>query len=187
MKGHSNEKRQRNMTTAIQQKEREGIKVKTTTPDNFLKDMFNAFDAISRRAFEIFESNGHLNGHDTENWFKAENELFHPVHIEVNETDESISVKAEVPGFNEEELQVTVGPNRLTISGKRESSKKEKEKRGKTVYSETCSDEIFRVVELPAEVDAEKATATLRVGVLQLRVPKAAKARIEPVYTKSAA
>ena len=173
------------MTTAIQEKERQGITVKTTTPDNFLEDMFNAFDTISRRAFEIFEGNGHLSGHDTENWFKAENELFHPVHIEVNESDESISVQAEVPGFNEKELRVTVGPNRLTISGKRESSKEEK--KGKTVYSETCSDEIFRVVELPAEVDAGKSTATLRDGVLQLTVPKAAKARIVPVSTKAAA
>jgi HSP20 family molecular chaperone IbpA len=39
-------------------------------------------------------------------------------------------VKTEVPGFNEKELQMTMEPNRLTISGKRESSKEEK--KGKT-------------------------------------------------------
>jgi HSP20 family molecular chaperone IbpA len=47
----------------------------------------------------------------------------------INESDESISVKAEVPGFNEKELQVTMEPNRLAISGKRESSKEEKKGR----------------------------------------------------------
>jgi HSP20 family protein len=94
-------------------------------------------------------------------------------------------VKAEVPGFSYRDLEVTMEPSRLTISGKRESSKEEK--KGKTVYSETCSNEIFRVVELPAEVDTGKATATLKDGILQLSVPKAAKARSVPIRTQSVA
>ena len=168
------------MATAVVQKEKQGLAVKTTTPESLLDSMFKTFDAISRRAFEIFESNGRLDGHDVEDWFKAEKELFHPVHFEMTEADDSISVKAEVPGFTEKELQVTMEPNRLTISGKRESGKEEK--KGKTTYSETCSNEIFRVVELPTEVDTEKVTATLRDGMLQLTMPKA-KARTVPVKT----
>jgi HSP20 family protein len=70
---------------------------------------------------------------------------------------------------------VTVEPYRLTISGKRESSKEEK--KGKTTYCETCSDEVFRVIGLPVEVDTEKITATLKDGILQLTMPRTAKAR----------
>lgn len=172
------------MVTAIVQKEKPGVAVKTTTPEDLLKQMFEAFDVISRKAFEIFESNGRLVGHDVEDWFKAEKELFHPVHFEVTESDNSISVKAEVPGFNEKDLQVTTEPNRLTISGKRGSSKEEK--KGKTTYSETCSNEVFRVVDLPVEVDTEKVTATLKDGVLQLTMPKAAKARPVPIKAQAA-
>ena len=111
------------MATAVVQKEKEEVAVKTTTPEGLLDSMFKAFDAISHRAFEIFESNGCLDGHHVEDWFKAEKELFHPVHFEMSEADDAISVKAEVPGFNAKDLQVTLEPNRLTISGKRESWK----------------------------------------------------------------
>jgi HSP20 family protein len=93
--------------------------------------------------------------------------------MSMDENDDSISVKAEVPGFNAKELEITLEPNRLTITGKRESSKEET--KGKTVYSETCSNQIFRVVDLPAEVETGKATATLKDGMLLLTMPKAAK------------
>jgi len=170
-------------TATTVQKEKEGVAIKVKTPGDLSGSVVDraseSFDAISRRAFEIFESNGRLAGHDIEDWLNAERELFHPVHIEISESDESISVKAEVPGFNENELQVSVKPQCLTISGKRESSKEQK--RGKTVYSETCSNEIFRFVDLPAAVDTAKVIATLNNGMLQLTMPKATKAvQIQP-------
>ena len=173
------------MGTAVVQKEKQGVAVKASKPKELLDQMFESFDAISRRAFEIFENNGRSDGHDLEDWFKAEKELLHPVHLEITESDDSISVKAEVPGFNEKELQVTMEPNLLTISGKRESSKEEK--KGKTTYSETCSNEIFRVVDLPAEVDTEKVTATLKDGMLQLTMPKAAKGRVVEIRPQTGA
>jgi HSP20 family protein len=92
---------------------------------------------------------------------------------------------AEVPGFNDKELQVTAEPSRLTISGEREASKEEK--KGKTVCSETCSNEIFRVVELPAEVNTEKVAATLKDGVLQLRMPNAVKVGAVQIRPQAAA
>jgi HSP20 family protein len=147
--------------------------------------MTEVFDAISRRAFELFENNGRAFGHDVEDWFKAEKELLHPVPIQITETGESVEVKAEVPGFNEKELEVNVEPRRLTITGKREPSKEEK--KGQTIYSETHSDLLSRVVELPAEVEAEKAGATLKNGMLQLTMPKAAKARTVRVQPKAVA
>jgi HSP20 family molecular chaperone IbpA len=159
-------------TTGAVQKARENIAVKSATPEDFADRVQKAFDAISRRAFEIFEGNGSAFGHQDEDWLKAENELFHPVHIHVSESGETITLKAEVPGFNEKELQVTMEPTRLTISGKRESSKEHKS--GATLYSETCSSEVFRVVELPAEVDTGKVKATLKDGILELAMPKAA-------------
>jgi len=173
------------VATAVVQKTKEPITVKANTPAGFFEEMGKTLDAISRRAFEIFEGNGRLIGHDLENWFKAEAELFHPVHLNITESDDSIEVKAEVPGFNENELQVTMEPNRLTICGKRETSKEEK--KGKTVYSEKCSNEIFRVVDLPAEVDTSRVTATLKNGTLGLTMPKAQKAQAAPIRPQAAA
>jgi HSP20 family protein len=86
-----------------------------------------------------------------------------------------------VPGFSTKELTIDVEPRRLTISGKHET--KEESKKGKTVYSEQCAKEILRVVDLPAEIDSSKVNATLKDGVLNLEMPKAAHAktvRVEP-------
>jgi HSP20 family molecular chaperone IbpA len=50
-------------------------------------------------------------------------------------------------------------------------------------YSERCAKEILRVIYLPAEVDSSKASATLKDGILNIELPKAAHAqtvRIEP-------
>jgi len=169
-------------TTAVQ-KPKEEIAVKTVT-DGFFEDVQKAFDAISRRAFEIFERNGRVFGHEIEDWSDAEKELFHPVHLDVTETDDSFLVTAEVPGFTEKEIEITVEPTHLTISGKR--GFKEEEKKGKAVYSETCSDEIFRSVTLPAEVDSEKVAATLKDGILQLTMPKATKSETIQIRPQTA-
>lgn len=170
--------------TAMQRVEDRGA-VKIVKNGDFFERANQMFDAISRRAYEIFENDGRTFGHDIENWFKAEQELFHPVHVNVTETDDAVEVKAEVPGFNEKDLEVNVEPRRLTITGKRETSKEEK--KGKTVYTETCSNQIFRVLDLPADVEPEKATTTLKNGMLQLTLPKIAKAQSIKVKPKVAA
>ncbi len=38
-------------------------------------------DAIAHRAYELFEARGYQNGHDLEDWFRAESELLHPVKV----------------------------------------------------------------------------------------------------------
>lgn len=159
---------------------RQPTTIKPFAPD-FVERANAILDEISRRAYEIFECNGRTCGRDVENWFQAERELLHPVHIHLAEAGDALEIKAEVPGFTEKELSINVAPRCLTITGKRETRKEENE--GKTIYSETCADEILRVIDLPAEVDAEKATATLKHGMLELSLPKATKAkgvRMEP-------
>lgn len=162
---------------------KESVPVKATSND--LIERFNkAYDEIANRAFSIFENNGRSFGRDLEDWFKAETELFHPVHVNVAEAEGTVTVQAEVPGFEVKDLEVTLEPERLIISGKRET--KEETKKGKTVYNEQCSNEIFRAIALPAEVDASKATATLKNGVLELQAPKSAKATTSRVEVKTA-
>lgn len=143
--------------------------------------MQQLYDSIARRAFEIFENNGRWMGHDLSNWLQAESELLHPVHLAIAESDDALNVKAEVPGFTADELDVQVEGNRLAISGKHEST--EQSTKGKTIYSERCASEVFRTVELPADVDSSKLNATLKDGILNIELPKALHSknlRIEP-------
>lgn len=147
-----------------------------------LADNVNAIlNAISCRAYEIFQGKGYAPGSDLEDWFQAERELLHPVQIQMSESDDAFEIRAEVPGFSDKDLQISVEPQRLVISGKRESTKDEK--KGTAVYSEIYSDQIMRVVDLPADIDTSKVVATLKNGVLDVQLPKAAKApavKVEP-------
>ena len=171
--------------TSIAVRNAEAKRVAITPIERLTKQIDKTFQAITQRAYEIFEGNGHRFGHDLDDWFKAEMDLLHPVHVNIAESGDSLEVKAEVPGFSEKEIEVSVEPSRLTITGKRETQTKT-EKKGKTVYSEFCSDQILRVVDLPATVDAEKATATLKNGVLQLTIPKAARTKTIEIKSKVA-
>lgn len=158
--------------------------IKPVKFESVLERMDEVFNRITKRAFEIFERNGRIFGHELDDWLKAEREFLHPVHIQLAESGESLNVQAEVPGFDEKDLEIKVEPRRVTISGKRETSKEEK--KGKTVYSETGCDQILRVVDLPAEVETDKVTASLKNGILALTMPKVAKARRTRIQPKAA-
>ncbi len=142
------------------------------------------FDSVARRAFEIFEFNGRIAGQDVEDWLRAERELFHPAFLVVSESAEGFTVRAEVPGFAANELEVNIEGRRLTISGKRETYKERKDE--KTIYSERPSDQVLRVVDLPADIKMEEAKAALKDGILEFEVPKAAAAKQVSVESKAA-
>jgi len=90
--------------------------------------------------------------------------------FDVVDGEKEVTVRAEVPGVDPKEVQVTVAGNVLTISGEKKESHEEK---GKHVYRSECSYGSFcRSVELPEGVDAEKVTAEHANGILTVRVGK---------------
>ena len=161
--------------SAIAQQEKEAVPVKSLPGSDLFERVRELSNAVARRAFELFDGRGRTDGHDLEDWFRAESEFLHPVHLNLAESGDAFTVHAEVPGFTAKELEVGVEPHRLTISGKRETSEEHTSK--KTIYSERCSNQMYRAIDLPAEVDTSKVTATLKNGVLELSMPKAAKAK----------
>ncbi len=167
-------------STAVQRARHEA-QLHLVRPDQIFDRMKETSDAVARRAFEIFERNGRRLGHDLENWFQAERELLHPVYLNISETDSALTVELEVPGFTEKDIDVSVEPHRLAVTGKRES--REEKRNGKTVYSEQRSDEILRTVELPCEVDpAHRAIkATYDHGLVTITLPKSGKAVVREI------
>jgi HSP20 family molecular chaperone IbpA len=168
-------------TAAVRRAEEPAKLIKYGSVLEQIQDIFNA---LSRRAYEIFEGNGRTFGRDLEHWFQAERELLHPVHVSIEESDDSLAVKAEVPGFSKKELEISLEPRRLTITGKREAKKEEK--KGKTVYAERCSDQILRIVDLPVAIKTDKVNATLKNGVLEFTLPKVVKAHTIRIHPKAA-
>jgi len=169
--------------TAVQPARTSAV-AKQTEAENVFDRFQQAYDSIAKRAFEIFDNNGRWFGNDLSDWLQAESEIFHPVHLEIADTDEALTVRAEVPGFTAKELDIHVEGNRLTIAGKHES--KEESTKGKTIYSERCAKEILRSVELPSDVDGTRVNATLKDGVLNLELPKAPHAKSVKIEPKAA-
>lgn len=159
---------------AVQRAEEPKTDPKIVKSESLAERVNSVFDEIARRAYQIFEGHGSRHGYDMEDWFTAEHELLVPVAVEVTETDQAVQIQAQVQGFDEKELQVSIEPQQVTITGKHETSKEQAI--GQAVYSEAMSADILRVVALPAEVDAAKATTALKNGVLTITVPKSVKA-----------
>jgi HSP20 family protein len=170
--------------SAIAQPEKEAAPIKLLPGSDLFDRVQELSNSIARRAFEIFESRGRALGRDLEDWLRAESEFLHPVHLDLAESGNAFTVRAEVPGFSAKELEVGVEPHRLTISGKRESSDERTSK--KMIQKEQCSNQIYRAIDLPVEVDTSKVTATLKNGVLELSMPKAAKAKKVQIAEKAA-
>lgn len=101
--------------------------------------------------------------------------------VDVYETDDSIVVKAEVPGIPKENLEVTVEAGALTIRGERTSDEEVKEEN--YYHRERQWGGFKRTIPLPEGAKVEQAQARFENGILEVRVPKAArevsKARIE--------
>ena len=171
-------------SVAVMQPAKEAQPMKLLRGSDLFDRIQDMSDSIARRAFEIFEERGRAFGHDLEDWLRAESEFLHPIHLDIAESDDAVTVRAEVPGFSAKELEVGVEPHRLTISGKREVNEERKSKA--TIYSEHCRNQIFRTIELPAEVDSSKVTATLKDGVLELAMPKVTKTQKVRVEEKPA-
>ena len=93
---------------------------------------------------------------------------------DVTETDEEYIVRLEAPGIHKENLDVKLVGDLLTITGRREHME---EKRGETyLWKEREMGNFVRTMKLPLPVVEEEIVATFEEGVLNVRLPKVAKA-----------
>jgi HSP20 family protein len=116
-------------------------------------------------------------------WLRAESELLNSAAVEISEADDRVIVRTQVPGFRDKDIEVRVEPHRLAISGKREQIRELKEKEH---FSDARSNEVFRMLDLPEEVDPDKVRATLREGTLGVALPKSHPSEKVPVEVKAA-
>ena len=145
--------------------------VKTGKMESVTERINRIYDAIARRAYDLFEQEGRVDGNDVRHWLQAEQEFLFPVPLDLEENAGDLVVRASVPGFTAGELEVNVEPRRVIITGKRESKKETKG--GESQLTEESSEEIMRTLDLPCDVDAGKVSATLKEGVLSVFLPKA--------------
>ena len=95
--------------------------------------------------------------------------------VDISETQDNISIKADIPGMKKDDIRVVVHENTLTLKGERQSEKKEE----KTNYyrTERTYGSFYRSFTLPSMVDAAKIKANYTNGVLEIVLPKVEEAK----------
>ena len=104
--------------------------------------------------------------------------------LDVTETKDSVTVKAELPGVDQKDIAVSLQEGVLTIKGEKESEKEEKDKQYHRV--ERSHGAFYRAVRLPAAVEAGKVTASFKDGVITITLPKAPEATGTTIPVKAA-
>src|SRR5207245_1885156 len=130
-------------------------------------------NTIARRAYELFESRGSAHGHDSDDWIEAEAEVLYPCRHDLKQSGEAIVFRVDLPSaFAATQLNVSVEPRSLMVSGERESDVMCGG--DEPAHFENRTQRIFGVEELPVDVDPSRATAKLKGETLEIVMPKAA-------------
>lgn len=102
--------------------------------------------------------------------------------MEIEESQEELVIRAEVPGMKSEDVEISLHGNTLTITGEKKSQRENKN--GGYYQSERRYGRFQRVLSLPSDVDAEKIEATQNEGVLTVRLPKSEAAKPRKIEVK---
>jgi len=95
--------------------------------------------------------------------------------VDVYEDEHNVTLKIEVPGIDEKDIDVRIENNTLTVHGERKFEKEEKEENYRRVERQYGS--FTRTFTLPTTVDTENVSATYDKGVLKINLPKKAEAK----------
>jgi HSP20 family protein len=101
---------------------------------------------------------------------------------DVSETKDSFIVKAELPGLETKDVNVSISGNLLTIKG--EKKKEEEEKDEHHHYVERYCGSFQRSFQLPANVKTDKIDASYNKGVLKITLPKTEEAKKKEIEIK---
>ena len=95
--------------------------------------------------------------------------------VDMYDDKNEIVVKAEVPGVDKENINISLSDNMLTIKG--EMKKEEETKEEDYYYSERSYGSFVRTLNLPAKVSDKKIKASFKDGILEIHLPKAAESK----------
>lgn len=93
--------------------------------------------------------------------------------MDMYEEDKEVVVKAELPGIKKKDIDIKLDGRMLIIKAEKRDEKEEGEEGTTHYYRERRFGQYVRRMTLPARVDAERVTASLKKGLLEIKLPKA--------------
>jgi len=101
---------------------------------------------------------------------KAETDVLWAPALDFSETETEYIIKLEAPGIPKENMDVSFDNGVLTLSGRREETKKQETE--KFIYREREEGRFVRSLRVPTAILADKIVATYENGVLNVKLPK---------------
>lgn len=118
-----------------------------------------------------------------ENWAVSQNDSEGQLTIDVYQTENDIVIKSTIAGVKSEDLDVSINNDMVIIRGER---KNEEEVTSDNYYYQECYWGSFsRSVVMPVDIIPEKAEASLKNGILTVRLPKAATNKVKKIQVRS--
>jgi len=102
--------------------------------------------------------------------------------LDVSETKNELVVKAEVPGMDAKDIDISLSDGMLTIKGEKKQEKEEKE--GDYHLIERSYGAFTRSIQLPKEVQSDKINASYKDGILKIALPKSEEAKKKEIRIK---
>jgi len=103
--------------------------------------------------------------------------------MDVYETDQALVAQVAVPGIDPDDIEITLTGDMLTIRGQIAEEKEEKDRQ--YLWREMARGEFSRCVSLPAGLQADKAEAEFKNGLLTLTIPKREEAKAKRIHVKA--
>ena len=125
-------------------------------------DPFRELEDLQRRIGRMVDDRGRFPFTD---WFSGAGE-YPPVNVYT--TDDQVVVAAEIPGIAKEDVDLSIAGDTLTLNVKREPAENEEA----CFRRERLRGEFRRLISLPEPVEAEKAAAEYKQGILTITIPR---------------
>ena len=123
-------------------------------------DLFKEIEGLTRHFWEGFPFRDPTIGADVD-WTPS---------LDITETGKTVEVRAELPGMERKDIDITLDGDLLVIKGEKKHETEEKDRCYHRVERKFGS--FYRAVRLPYEVKAEKIDATFKDGILTVTLPK---------------
>jgi HSP20 family protein len=133
-------------------------------------DPFREFSTLQDRMNSLFRQNYGTEGREE----SLTTSSFAPA-VDVYEDEHQVTLKIEVPGVDEKDIDVRIENNVLTVHGERKFEKEEKEENFRRVERQYGS--FTRTFTLPNTVDSENVQASYDKGILKIALPKKSEAK----------
>ena len=168
---------------ALAYKEKNVANVPMTQKDSIVDQLEELNQRIARRAYDLFLGRDGW-GDAFGDWLSAERELVWKPAVELLEKDNTFTIAAALPGVEAKDISVDITPQDIVIKARTEH--RHTEEKGQVHRCEFTAGHVFRSLPFPKAVDAAKAKAEYKNGMLSITVPIAPATPTKRVDVKAA-